>query len=106
GAADYPALILDDEADHATPDTQQAARSRGRNVPHASTTFRLVVENDKPDQVGLSLRETLTHNVFLQVTATPYGLLLQILTSPLRPAFTRLLKPGLGYNGGESFFGT
>jgi hypothetical protein len=104
GAADYPALILDDEADHATPDTQQAARARGRNVPHASTTFRLVVENDKPGQVGLSLRETLTHNVFLQVTATPYGLLLQNLTNPLRPAFTRLLKPGAGYNGGESFF--
>jgi hypothetical protein len=104
GAADYPALILDDEADHATPDTQQAARARGRAVAHASTTFRLVVENDKPGQVGLSLRETLTHNVFLQVTATPYGLLLQNLTNPLRPAFTRLLKPGAGYNGGESFF--
>jgi len=104
GAADYPALILDDEADHATPDTQQSARARGKQVPHASTTFRLVVGNDKPDQIGLSLRETLSHNVFLQVTATPYGLLLQNLTNPLRPAFTLLLKPGVGYSGGEAFF--
>jgi hypothetical protein len=106
GAADYPALILDDEADHATPDTRVAQRSkakeRGKALPGYSTTFRLVVENDQAP--GLSLRETLTHNVFLQVTATPYGLLLQNLTSPLRPAFTRLLHPGQGYTGGESFF--
>jgi len=104
GAADFPALILDDEADHATPDTQTGARSRGRDVAFSSTTFRLVVENDNPAEAGLSLRETLPHNVFLQVTATPYGLLLQNLTNPLRPAFTRLLKPGQGYTGGEEFF--
>lgn len=106
GAADYPALILDDEADHATPDTRVAqrsrARERGKALPGYSTTFRLVVENDKSP--GLSLRETLTHNVFLQVTATPYGLLLQNLTNPLRPAFTRLLHPGQDYTGGEAFF--
>jgi len=106
GAADYPALILDDEADHATPDTRVAQRSRAREsgevLPGYSTTFRLVVENDQVP--GLSLRETLTHNVFLQVTATPYGLLLQNLTNPLRPAFTRLLHPGQGYTGGEAFF--
>jgi hypothetical protein len=106
GAADYPALILDDEADHATPDTRVAQRSRAREsgkvLPAYSTTFRLVVENDQAP--GLSLRETLMHNVFLQVTATPYGLLLQNLNNPLRPAFTRLLHPGQGYTGGEAFF--
>jgi hypothetical protein len=104
GAADYPALILDDEADHATPDTRTGARARGRAVPYSSTTFRLVVENDNPNEPGLSLRETLIHNVFLQVTATPYGLLLQNLDNPLRPAFTRLLQPGQFYTGGETFF--
>lgn len=104
GASDFPALILDDEADHATPDTQTAARSRGRDVAYSSTTFRLVVENDNPGERGLSLRETLPHNVFLQVTATPYGLLLQSLASALRPAFTSLLRPGTGYTGGEAFF--
>lgn len=104
GATDYPSLILDDEADHATPDTQTNARSRGKDIPYSSTTFRLVVENDNPKEAGGSLRETLAHNVFLQVTATPYGLLLQNLKNPLRPAFTRLLEPGQGYTGGESFF--
>ena len=103
-AAEFPALILDDEADHATPDTQTAARSRGRPVAYSSTTFRLVVENDNPQEQGLSLRETLPHNIFLQVTATPYGLLLQSLENQLRPAFTGLLRPGNGYTGGEAFF--
>lgn len=103
-ASDYPAIILDDEADHATPDTQTAARARGRPVRQSSTTFRLVVENDNPSEPGLSLREALPHNVFLQVTATPIGLLLQHLDNPLRPAFTRLLQPGEGYTGGEAFF--
>lgn len=104
GAASYPALILDDEADHATPDTQTRARSEGKKIPHSSTTFRLVVENNKAREGGHSLRESLPHNVFLQVTATPYGLLLQRLTHPLRPTFTRLLHPGQGYTGGEAFF--
>lgn len=102
---EYPALIMDDEADQATPDTTTARRSRGNAVPNASTTFRLVVGNDAPGEAGLSLRETLRHNVFLQVTATPYGLLLQNLDNPLRPEFTYLLQPGDGYTGGETFFG-
>ena len=104
GSFEYPALIMDDEADQATPDTTMARRSRGNPVPNASTTFRLVVGNDATGEQGLSLRETLRHNVFLQVTATPYGLLLQNLDNPLRPEFTYLLKPGDGYTGGETFF--
>lgn len=103
-AFDYPALIMDDEADQATPDTTMARRTRGNPVPNASTTFRLVIGNDAQGQQGLSLRETLRHNVFLQVTATPYGLLLQNLDNPLRPEFTYLLRPGDGYTGGETFF--
>src|SRR5690606_3405425 len=43
-------------------------------------------------------------HVFLQVTATPYALLLQRVDSPLRPKFTYLLDPGSGYTGGEDFF--
>jgi len=104
GAFEYPALIMDDEADQATPDTTMARRTRGNPVPNASATFRLVVGNDAQDEQGLSLRETLRHNVFLQVTATPYGLLLQNLDNPLRPEFTYLLHPGTGYMGGETFF--
>lgn len=106
GAADFPALIFDDEADQATPDTTVQARALGRsNAPaDPSTTFRRVVQNTAQDEQGESIREVLRHNVFVQVTATPYALLLQNTDSPLRPMFTRLLDPGDGYNGGEDFF--
>lgn len=102
GARELPALIMDDEADHATPDTNVAKRARGHADAEYSTTFRLVVDNDR--EPGMSLRESVPHNVFLQITATPYGLLLQNLRNPLRPAFTYLLEPGEGYTGGEFFF--
>ena len=106
GAANYPALIFDDEADHATPDTTLARRAAGRpNAPaHGSTTYRLTIENDAVAEAGESIREVLRHNVFVQVTATPYGLLLQRYESPLRPKFTKLIEPGDGYRGGEAFF--
>ncbi len=106
GAANYPALIFDDEADQATPDTTLAARASGRtSAPaHGSTTFRLTIQNDAANETGESIREVLRHNVFVQVTATPYALLLQNIESPLRPSFTRLLEPGPGYTGGEAFF--
>lgn len=106
GAADFPALIFDDEADQATPDTTMQARALGRsNAPtDPSTTFRRVVQNTAADEQGESIREVLRHNVFVQVTATPYALLLQNTDSPLRPTFTRLLDPGDGYDGGEDFF--
>jgi hypothetical protein len=102
GAADYPALVLDDEADQATLDTSVAARASGRkNAPlQASTIHRRTVQDDE----GLSIRQTLRHHVFVQVTATPYALLLQNIDNPLRPTFTHLLEPGDGYTGGEAFF--
>jgi hypothetical protein len=106
-AAAFPALILDDEADAATPDTTLAARSAGRpNAPAVpSATFRRIVENTVPGQEGESVREVLPHHVFVQVTATPFVLLLQRPDSPLRPGLTHLLEPGEGYRGGEEFFG-
>jgi hypothetical protein len=42
--------------------------------------------------------------VFVQVTATPYALLLQNVDNDLRPGFTHLLEPGESYTGGEAFF--
>jgi hypothetical protein len=105
-ARDLPAVIFDDEADQATPDTTQAARTGNRsNAPrYSSTTYRLTVANDRQTELGESLAETLTRNVFVQVTATPYALLLQHIDHPLRPKFTRLIEPGPGYLGGEWFF--
>ncbi len=102
----FPALLLDDEADQATPDTTTAARAASKpNAPRqGSTISRRTVRNDASDERGRSVREQLRHNVFLQVTATPYALLLQNSDSPLKPHFTALLEPGVGYTGGESFF--
>jgi hypothetical protein len=102
GAAGYPALVLDDEADQATLDTTVAARSSGRkNAPtQPSAIHRKTVQ----DEEGQSIRQTLKHHVFVQVTATPYALLLQNIDNELRPTFSHLLEPGVGYTGGEAFF--
>jgi len=106
-ASNYPVLVLDDEADAATLDTTLAARSAGKpNAPtFKSTMNRLVVANDRPDEVGFSLGEELPHSVYVQVTATPYILFLQRENADLRPTRTFLLEPGAGYTGGEVFFG-
>ncbi len=99
GAPGFPALILDDEADQATLDANTAARSRrrlqGAPEPDPTAIHARVVDE---------LRKTLGHHVFLQVTATPYALLLQSVGTALRPSFTELLEPGDGYTGGEYFF--
>jgi Z1 domain-containing protein len=102
GAADFPAIVLDDEADQATLDTTVQARATGRaNAPtQASVIHRRTVQ----DEEGQSVRQTLRHHIFLQVTATPYALLLQNINNELRPKFTHLLEPGGGYTGGEAFF--
>jgi hypothetical protein len=106
-AATYPAVVFDDEADTATPDTTLAARSSGRpNAPSvASTINRQVVENTVPGEIGESILQALPHRVFIQVTATPYVLVLQRPDSALRPGPVHLLEPGAGYQGGEAFFG-
>jgi hypothetical protein len=105
-APSYPALIFDDEADAATPDTTLAARTSGRpSAPNfASTINRRVIENTRPGEEGESVREIFPHSVFVQVTATPYLLYLQRSDSALRPNQTFLLEPGAGYCGGEVFF--
>lgn len=105
-ASRYPSIVLDDEADQATPDTTTNARSSPKpsSPKHGSTISRRIVRNDAADEDERSVRKTLRHNVFLQVTATPYALLLQNTDSPFRPKFTKLLAPGQGYTGGESFF--
>lgn len=97
GASGYPCLILDDEADQATPDTHVRARASGKEVDPSKIHDQIVTAED-------SARRTLRHHVFVQVTATPFPLVLQSTRSPLRPTFTQLLEPGDGYTGGECFF--
>lgn len=105
-APSYPALIFDDEADAATPDTTLAARTSGRpSAPNfASTINRRVIENTRPGEEGESIREVFPHSIFVQVTATPYVLFLQRRDSLIRPNRIFLLEPGDGYCGGEVFF--
>ncbi len=106
-APSYPTLVLDDEADAATPDTTLAARSSGRpNAPeYPSTINRRVIENPVPGQEGESIGEVFPHGLYVQVTATPYLFFLQRRDSRIRPNVTFLLEPGDGYCGGEIFFG-
>jgi hypothetical protein len=106
-APSYPALIFDDEADAATPDTSLEARNSGRpSAPNfASTINRRVIENTRPGEEGESIREIFPHSVFVQVTATPYVLLLQRRNATIRPNRIFLLEPGNGYCGGQVFFG-
>jgi len=99
GAPAVPALILDDEADQATLDANTAARSRQRQRGDVESDAMVIHA-----RVVEELRATLRHSVFIQVTATPYALLLQSVGSELRPSFTQLLEPGAGYSGGECFF--
>lgn len=107
-ASTYPVLVLDDEADAATPDTTLAARSSGKKTAPAqpSKIYRLVIMNEDPGELGFSLGQELPHSLYVQVTATPYVLYLQKEDAQMRPSDSFLLEPGDGYCGGESFFGT
>lgn len=102
GAGNYPAVIFDDEADQASVDTNNRKRSqqREKGVPERQRIGPSRINNHILD----GILETLRHNVFIQVTATPYCLFLQNTDDPMRPSFTFLLEPGNGYVGGEFFF--
>ena len=83
-----PLLIIDDEADAASPNTKI-------NKDEESTTFALLDE----------LRELGTSSIFLQVTATPQALLLQRSGSQLALDFALAFDPGRDYLGGAQLFG-
>jgi hypothetical protein len=89
-AGSLSAMIMDDEADQASLNTYT---SRGgaqiSRVNEAITDFRNFFRT----------------NTYLQVTATPQALFLQRPDHRYRPSFAVLSEPGLGYVGGESFFG-
>ena len=83
-------LIIDDEADQASPNTK-ASKDDGTR----STINRRIAE----------LRAFFDKNTYLQVTATPEALFLQAPEHELRPKFTVLSNPGADYVGGDDFFG-
>jgi hypothetical protein len=83
-------LIIDDEADQATPNTKASKDDGTRS---------------KINQRIAELRGFFEKNTYLQVTATPEALFLQAPGHELRPKFTVLSHPGADYVGGGDFFG-
>ncbi len=96
GGPGYPAIILDDEADQATLDANTRKRARATDGGEVAQT--------KIHKRVADIRSGLPHHVFIQVTATPYALLLQNVDNALRPKFTHILEAGPGYTGGKDFF--
>lgn len=86
-------LIIDDEADQASLDTQNSKRSKEPTLTPSSINEHIT-----------SLREKFPLSVYLQVTTTPQALFLQDTNNLYRPEFTVLSEPGKGYIGGETFF--
>ncbi|GAX38259.1 Z1 domain-containing protein [Nodularia sp. NIES-3585] len=84
-----PVIIIDDEADQASLDTN----INNQNRP-TSAVNRAIVD----------LRNYLNSHTYLQTTATPQSLLLQDSQSPFRPDFVVVTTPGTGYVGGNYFF--
>jgi hypothetical protein len=93
GADRVPGMILDDEADNASLNTNAARMARGA-TDEPSRIFELIGR----------VRAVMPAHVFVQITATPQSLLLQSLDSEQRPRWSVLLDPGEGYLGGEVFF--
>ncbi len=83
-------LIIDDEADQASPNTR-ASKADGT----------LSAINEQITE----LRDFFERNTYLQVTATPQALFLQIPGHRFRPKFAVLSHPGSAYVGGDDFFG-
>lgn len=82
-----PVLIIDDEADQASLNTEV---SQGRE----STTYRCL----------MALRQALPNHTYLQYTATPQAPLLISIIDSLSPNFVKVLEPGAEYVGGREFF--
>ncbi|MBP0010039.1 MULTISPECIES: Z1 domain-containing protein [unclassified Roseofilum] len=82
-------LIIDDEADQASLDTNI-------NNPLRPTS--------RVNQAIINLRNHLQSHTYLQTTATPQSLLLQDDQSDFRPDFVEVTIPGRGYVGGNYFF--
>lgn len=87
GAQAVPVLIIDDEADQASLNTEVA---QGQE----STTYRCL----------MALRQALPSHTYLQYTATPQAPLLVSIIDSLSPNFVQVLEPGKPYVGGREFF--
>lgn len=82
-------LIVDDEADQASLNTNAGKKSKPPSGVHSRIT---------------ALASMLRSYTLLQTTATPQALLLQDDTSMFRPGFVVVTTPGTGYVGGDYLF--
>lgn len=82
-------LIIDDEADAASLNTNQ------RKGGEASAVNKAILKLKEMGEEG---------SLLIQVTATPMGNLLLKKTDPLFPNSAFVFRPGKGYLGGESFY--
>ncbi len=87
GMDGVPVLIIDDEADQASLNTDVAQGEE-------STTYARL----------MALREALPLHTYLQYTATPQAPLLVSIVDSLSPNFVEVLTPGGDYVGGRDFF--
>lgn len=87
GMEGVPVLVIDDEADQASLNTEVAQGEE-------STTYRRL----------MALRAALPLHSYLQYTATPQAPLLVSIVDSLSPNFVEVLTPGDAYVGGRDFF--
>ena len=81
------AFIIDDEGDQASLNTKK------NKVDDASATYAAIV----------AMKDQLDDPLYLSVTATPHALIFLDEYSKLRPDSIRLIEPGKGYCGVESY---
>jgi hypothetical protein len=101
GASRHPAIIFDDEGDQATLDTNTLKRSQ---TPKSTLIPASKIHQLIHNPAILSLRKALPRHIFVSVTGTPSGIVLQNIDNRSRPAFIELLEAGKDYVGGNFFF--
>ena len=89
-----PTLIIDDEADQASLNTEARNNVRRNQEWKESTTYRRIGQ----------IKKIFSKQVYLQYTATPQAVLLINILDRLSPDFHHVLSPGSGYTGGKFFF--
>ena len=89
--ANNPTLIIDDEGDQASLNTNQGSEER-----EASFVNRNINK----------LREILPVHGYVSYTATPNANILLSKLDSLHPGYTELVEPGSAYCGGSVFFGS
>ncbi len=93
----FQSIVIDDEADQASPDTNAQNQQQGPSTTHAFLTQLVGV----PNVVSGALPQWTT---YLQITATPTGLFLIPPPNLCTPCYTSLLTPGRDYVGIRVFF--